>query len=74
MPSYKVPGWIISLEYPLNRKLGGSQNRSGRGGEQKNPCLCCNRNPVVSHILTELNNSVGVRNIMQIMFPIKVPL
>jgi hypothetical protein len=25
-----------SLRYPLYRRLGGSQSRSGRGGEEKN--------------------------------------
>jgi hypothetical protein len=25
--------------YPLDRRLGGSQNRSGRGGEEKNSQL-----------------------------------
>jgi hypothetical protein len=31
LPPGKAPSW-----YPLDRKLGGPQNRSGRGGEEKN--------------------------------------
>jgi hypothetical protein len=30
--------WINSLRYPLDRRLGGPQNRSGHGGEEKNSC------------------------------------
>jgi hypothetical protein len=32
--------------HPLNRKLGGPQNRSGRYGEDKNSCPCGESNPV----------------------------
>jgi len=33
LPPWKSP-W-----YPLDRRLGGSQSRSGRGGEEKNSQL-----------------------------------
>jgi len=34
-PSYFTPGERAPW-YPLDRKLGGPQSRSGRGGEEKN--------------------------------------
>jgi hypothetical protein len=33
--------------YPLERRLGGSQSRSGRGGEEKNAWSSREKNPVV---------------------------
>jgi hypothetical protein len=36
-PAALPPG--KSLWYPLDRRLGGPQSRSGRGGEEKNPQL-----------------------------------
>jgi hypothetical protein len=36
--------------YPLNRRLGGPQDRSGRGGEKKIPAPAGNRTPVVQPI------------------------
>jgi len=37
--------WGKNRRYPLNRKLGGSQSRSGRYGEERNPCLYRESNP-----------------------------
>jgi hypothetical protein len=34
-----------SHQYPLDRKLGGPQSRSGRGGEEKNSQPCRESNP-----------------------------
>jgi hypothetical protein len=34
----------IEPRYPLNRRLGGPQKRSGRGGEDSS-CPCRNSNP-----------------------------
>jgi hypothetical protein len=42
--------------YPLDRKLGGPQNRSGRGGEEKNsqPLLGLEP-PIIQSYTTELS-------------------
>jgi hypothetical protein len=45
--------------YPLDRRLGGPQSRSGRGGEDKNSQPCRESNPTrqagsLETILTEL--------------------
>jgi hypothetical protein len=34
-----------SLRYPLNRRVGGPQSRSGCGGEEKHPCPCQESTP-----------------------------
>jgi hypothetical protein len=36
-PGRFTPKKRASLWYPLDRRLGGPQSRSGRGGEEKNP-------------------------------------
>jgi len=36
--------------YPLDRRLGGPQRRSGRGGEEKIPMPAGNRNPMVQPV------------------------
>jgi len=54
-----------NLRYRLHRKLGGSQSRSGRGGEGKNKshyCLCRELSrgcpaPTVVTILTEIGEA-----------------
>jgi len=38
-----------SPQYPLNRRVGGSQSWSGHGGEEKNPSPCHEFNP--SHLV-----------------------
>jgi len=44
--------WVVSFttrplypQYPLDRRLGGPQSQSGRGGEEKNPSPCRKQNP-----------------------------
>jgi hypothetical protein len=44
LPPRKTP-W-----YLLERRLGGPQGRSGRGGEEKNPSLCRESNPGIHHL------------------------
>jgi len=34
-----------STRYPSDTRLGGSQSRSGRGGEEKNSCPCWESKP-----------------------------
>jgi hypothetical protein len=38
----------LHTRYPLDRRMGGPQSRSGRGGEKKNShqCPCQEMNPV----------------------------
>jgi hypothetical protein len=52
-----------SPRYPLDRSLGGTQSRSGRGGEEKNPCPFLESNSgrpacIVVTMLTELPDSM----------------
>jgi hypothetical protein len=57
--------WVKSRRYPLDRRLSGSQSRSGRGGEEKGSyyCPCRELNPgrparSLVAILTELPRQV----------------
>jgi hypothetical protein len=43
--SFTPPGWK-SLWCPLDRRLGGSENFSWSGGEERNLCSCRELNPV----------------------------
>jgi hypothetical protein len=58
-PATLLPG--KKPRHPLDRRLGGSQSRSGRGGEEKNsPFPCKESNPgrparSVVIVLTELS-------------------
>jgi hypothetical protein len=38
-----------SPQYPLDRRLGGAQSRSWRGGEERDPCTCQESSPQCSH-------------------------
>jgi hypothetical protein len=43
-----TPRFILGRKnpwYPLDRRLCGPQDRSGRCGDEKNPCLCRESNP-----------------------------
>jgi hypothetical protein len=54
--------WVVSLTprplylqgknpwYPFDRRLGGPQSRSGRGGEEKFPATAGNRTPIVHSV------------------------
>jgi len=47
-----LPPWGKSSRYPLDRRLGGSQSRSGRGGEEKEILAPAgNRTPVVQPVV-----------------------
>jgi hypothetical protein len=57
--------------YPLDRKLGGSQSRSGRCGEKKKkkkkiiPAIAGNRTPVIQPVvITTLSYNVSLYIIM----------
>jgi hypothetical protein len=75
-PQYVFMAWYLfkhrdnftfslhSPRYPLERRLREPQSRSGRGGEEKNPCHCRDSNlgrPARSlvTILTELSSACG---------------
>jgi hypothetical protein len=44
VPAALPPGKDSPARYPLDRRLGGPQSRSGRYGEEKS-CLCQESNP-----------------------------
>jgi hypothetical protein len=53
--------------YPLNRRLGGPQNRSGRGGEEKNsqplPGL---EPPIIYTTVYQVRDLISIRNALEI--------
>jgi hypothetical protein len=57
-----------NLWYPLDRRLGGPQSRSGRGGEEKNPQLLPELEPPIiqpagQRYTTELSRLLRGRSI-----------
>jgi hypothetical protein len=61
--------------YPLDRRLGGPQSWSGRGGEEKNPQLLLELKshiiqPVAQHCTTELSQLLMINgNTLKISTP-----
>jgi hypothetical protein len=44
------------LRYPLDKRLGGSQSRYGRGDEEKKiPAPFGNRTPIIQHVAQSVN-------------------